>query len=147
MFTVVLLAGLIGLSACDVSSGPYPYPASPASAALPGEYGAPPLPNSQYGAPASPSSVQLSQENIQFGGQFVEVNNGRPNNVYLPPSSSSQFQPLKKPKKVCLLFRFVNVFRENTNNLITLFRFKAKQSSILTKTRSTKTVSCSIEYR
>jgi len=98
MLTVVLLAGLIGLSACDVSSGPYPYSPSPASAALPGEYGAPPLPNSQYGAPASPSSVQLSQENIQFGGQIVEVNKGRPNNVYLPPSSSSQFQQLKKPK-------------------------------------------------
>lgn len=109
MLTIVLLAGLIGLSACVVSSGPYPYPASPASTALPGEYGAPPLPNSQYGAPASPSSVEISQENIQFGGQVVEVNNGRPSNVYFSPSSSfNQFQQLKKPKKVCYLFHFVN---------------------------------------
>lgn len=110
MLTVVLLAGLIGLSSCDVSSGPYPYPASPASTALPGEYGAPPLPNSQYGAPESPSSVQVSHETIQFGGQIVEVNNGKPSNVYLPPSSSSQFQQLKKPKKVCCLFCFVIFF-------------------------------------
>lgn len=145
MLTVVLLAGLIGLSVCDVSSGPYSYSPLSANTALPGEYGAPPLPNSQYGAPPSPSSVQVSQENIQFGGQIVEVNNGRPSNVYLPPSSSSQFQQLKKPIKVCLSVSFC----EFSVKIILFFFFdlcKAKQW-ILTKTRTTKTVPCSIEYR
>lgn len=126
MLTIALFAGLIGLSVCDVSSGPYPYPASPAGTPLAGEYGAPPLPNSQYGVPATPSAVQVSQENIQFGGQTVEVNNGRPSNVYQSPSSSSssfsQFQQLKKPKKVC----FVVSFCENTNNLISLFNFRSQ---------------------
>lgn len=111
MLTIVLFAGLIGLSVCDVSSGPYPYPASPASTPLPGEYGAPPLPNSQYGVPASPSAVQVSQENIHFGGQIVEVNNGRPSNVHHSPSlSSSQFQQLKKPNKVCFVVSFCAFF-------------------------------------
>lgn len=92
MMKFVFFAGLIGLSVCDVSLNRAPYSPSgyrpsPASLALPGEYGAPPV----------PASVQVSQENVQFAGQTVEVNSPRPSNAYLPPSPS-QFGQLKAQK-------------------------------------------------
>lgn len=102
MIKFVFFAGLIGLCVCDVSlkvQAPYAasgYRPSPASLALPGEYGAPPV----------PASVQVTEENVQFAGQTVEVNNSdrRPSNAYLPPAN--QFGQLKSPK-VCFRIEFM----------------------------------------
>lgn len=89
-FSLISL-GLICSCLCDVSLNNGERP-SPASQALPGEYGAPPIP--------TPSSVQVSEENVQFAGQVVEFNRPaqQPNNAYLPPNSQYQLEQLKQSK-------------------------------------------------
>lgn len=74
---------------CELPADDAPYspsgwrPSGP-SLPLPGEYGAPPAPT------AAATAVQLSQENVQFTGQTVEIPSGAaPSSAYLPPASSS----------------------------------------------------------
>lgn len=89
MIKLVIFAGLIGFCLCEAPYAASGYKPSPAESALPGEYGAPPL----------PASVQVSHENVEFAGQTVEVNTGvqRPNNAaYYTPSN--QFAQLKTEK-------------------------------------------------
>lgn len=104
MWKFLFFAGLIGLCVCDVSlNAPYAasgYRPSPASLALPGEYGAPPLPA---------TSVQVSEETVQFAGQTVEVNSQRPHNAYLPPAN--QFEQLKSPRVRLKIFLSKSIIR------------------------------------
>lgn len=76
-FLLVTLA-LVSCEAETPSEGPYSpsgwRPSGP-SLPLPGEYGAPPL-----------AGLQVSQENVQFAGQTVEVP-AAPASLYLPPRS------------------------------------------------------------
>lgn len=95
MNKLIFFTGLIGFCVCDVSSivqapyAPSGYRPSPARLALPGEYGAPPVPT---------PSVQVDPQNVQFAGQTVEVSDGaqQPSNAYLPPAN--QFAQLKSKK-------------------------------------------------
>lgn len=77
----IVFSALIALGAADISlknNPPYKPSGWRPSGPLPGEYGAPP----------APASVQVSQENLRFAGQVVEVTTAaEPNNAYLPPAS------------------------------------------------------------
>lgn len=58
-----------------------------------------PLPG-EYGAPPAPASVQVSQENLRFAGQIVEVTTGtEPKNAYLPPSAQLQATQVSEKMK------------------------------------------------
>lgn len=46
--------------------------------------------HSEYGAPSASASLQVTQENLRFEGQVVEVTTAvAPTNAYLPPYASS----------------------------------------------------------
>lgn len=93
MMKIVLLIGFIGFCASDVSLYNRPPPSSwgayPNSQPPAGEYGAPPLPT---------AAVEITLENVEFGGQVVEINtpSHTPSNAYLPPKPD-QFGQLRKP--------------------------------------------------
>lgn len=78
----VFFSALIAFGAADISlknSPPYHPSGWRPSGPVPGEYGAPP----------APASLQVSQENLRFIGQLVEVTAGaEPKNAYLPPAAS-----------------------------------------------------------
>lgn len=82
---LIFVCAITALGAADVSlknGPPYKPPGWHPSRLLPGEYGAPPV----------PASVQVSQENLRFVGQVVEVTTAAvPKNAYLPPSAQQQF--------------------------------------------------------
>lgn len=63
---------------------------SNAELALPGEYGAPPIPTT-----IPSSTVQVTRENVEFGGQTVEITSQNANYAY----AQAQKQP--KSTKVC----------------------------------------------
>lgn len=99
----IFVGALIAFGAADISlknNPPYqPSGWRPSGPLLPGEYGAPP----------APSLVQVSQENVRFAGQVVEIPAAaEPKNAYLPPSSSQtsstaaqqQFGQLNAPAQV-----------------------------------------------
>lgn len=83
-----MFSALIAFAAADISLKNYPpyklsgwHPSEP----LYGEYGAPPV----------PASVQVSQENLRFAGQSVDVTTVvEPKNTYLPASVQQQFYQL-----------------------------------------------------
>lgn len=83
-----MFSALIAFAAADLSLKRYP-PCKP-SGWRPSE----PLPE-EYGAPPVPASVQVSQENLRFAGQSVDVTTvAEPKNTYLPASIQQQFHQL-----------------------------------------------------
>lgn len=132
----IFLLGLICSCSCDVSaissSGWHP---SPASLALPGEYGAPPLPTA--------TSVQVSEENIQFAGQTVEVNQPaaqRPSNTYLA-ATSARIQ--SKPTKFAQVFVILRII---WFLFIILWDFKWVLFLAIAKKTAGKTIQHAVEY-
>lgn len=124
MSLCIVLLVISALVACHCES-PAPYspsgwrPSGP-SLSLPSEYGPPP------GVLPSASFVQLSQENVQFAGQTVEVPSGpASSSAYLPPSSPARFTakfqriqtaPVKLkrfPYHFFLLFYLFSYFKSN----------------------------------
>lgn len=80
----IVVGVLIAICGADISlkkEPPYKPSGWRPSGPLPGEYGAPPI----------PASVQVSQENLRFAGQSVEVTTAmKPKIAYLPPPASQQ---------------------------------------------------------
>lgn len=121
MIRAIYFIGFISLCVCDVSLRVkvpyYPPPESkpyPANAPLPGEYGAPPIVK-------TPTSFQVSKENLRFAGQTVEITSQTPYHAYLAPNPSNQFQKLQVTK-VCII---AELYMKITlcNNRLNLFSF------------------------
>lgn len=105
---------LIAFCAADISlkkDPPYKPSGWRPSGLLPGEYGAPPI----------PASVQVSQENLRFAGQLVEVTTDlKPKNAYLPPPVPQQRFRQWNAAQVLICKTVIEC--EQKNNIHLLFR-------------------------
>lgn len=115
MIRSIYFIGFISLCVCDVSLRvKVPYYPPPESKPLPGEYGAPPIVK-------TPTSFQVSKENLRFAGQTVEITSQTPYHAYLAPNPSNQFQKLQATK-VCIIAELCMKITL-CNNQLNLFSF------------------------
>lgn len=112
---------------------------SNAELALPGEYGAPPVPT-----PSPTSTVQTTKENVEFAGQTVEITSQNANYAYAPVHN--QFQQIKSTK-VFYLPIFPIYSLSNSNYKHEFYRLAVAEWGVSTETHTTTTIPTDIEHK